>query len=133
MPSGLLCRLRDHPREEKPVRIILPITLAASLVASAALAQDSRKEELTNEPSVQQALPPDPSPQGTRAPDAQSTETESISLDQALAAVRRAPPDLQGNPVPRPNQLASEPDDVRESSRSENPSDLTTEDNVGGQ
>lgn len=115
------------------MHIILPIMLAASLFASTALGQDARKDDLANEPNVQQNLPPNPTPQGTRAPDAQNTETESMSLDDALAAVRRAPPNLQGAPVPRPNQLASEPGDPREPSRSPNPSDLTTEDNVGGQ
>jgi hypothetical protein len=133
VPSGVLCRLRPFPGEDTPVRIILPITLAASLLASTALGQDTRKDDLANEPNVQQSQPPDPAPQGTRAPDAQNTETESMSLDDALAAVRRAPPNLEGAPVPRPNQMASEPDDPGEPSRSSNPSDLTTEDNVGGQ
>lgn len=133
MPFRLLWNVNGaHPGEDTPVRIVLPTMLAVFLCASAALAQDARKEELATDPAVQQAQPPEPSQQGTRTPDPQNTETESMPLDEALAAVRRAPPDLQGNPVPRPNQWASEPDDPRELSRSADPSDLTTEDNVDG-
>lgn len=114
------------------MRILLPIMLAASLLAPAAFGQDTPREGLET-PEVRESLPPESAPQGTRAPEPQRTETESVSLDQALAEVRRAPPDLQGKPVPRPNQWASEPDDPVERSRSADPSDLTRKDNVGGQ
>jgi hypothetical protein len=110
------------------VRATLPFALAALLLAVPAVAQDSQKQNLTTDPNVQQSQQPEPTPQGTRPPTEETAgNTGAADLQQALAAVRRAPPDLQGNPVPRPNPLASEPDDPAEPSRSANPSDLSSQ------
>ncbi|WP_448192269.1 hypothetical protein [Azospirillum sp. sgz301742] len=109
------------------MRAILPLSAACLLLASAAFAQDGQKENLSKDPNVQQSQQPHSDPQGTRSPStATSGATQSAELNEALAAVRRAPPDLQGNPVPRPNPLASEPDAPNEPTRSNNPSDLSS-------
>lgn len=90
--------------------------------------KQSTGDSLARDPEVQKSQDPQPTPQGTRPPDAASSAaTGSSELQQALAAVRRAPPDLNGNPVPRPNQWASEPDQPNEPTRSQNPSDLTSQ------
>ncbi|HYH20788.1 MAG TPA: hypothetical protein VD995_19460 [Azospirillum sp.] len=114
------------------MRAILPLTVAALLLAAPAIApafaQDQQKQTLTTDPNVQQSQQPHPTPQGTRPPTEETAgDTGAADLQQALAAVRRAPPDLQGNPVPRPNPLASEPDNSQEPSRSANPSDLSSQ------
>ncbi|HEY0836236.1 MAG TPA: hypothetical protein VGE72_20180 [Azospirillum sp.] len=114
------------------MRAILPLTLAALLLAVPALApafaQETQKEGLVTDPNVQQSQQPAPTQQGTRSPSEETSgATQAPDLQQALAAVRRAPPDLQGTPVPRPNPMASEPDDVAEPSRSANPSDLSSQ------
>jgi len=110
------------------VRAILPLTLAALVWAAPALAQETQKQGLTNDPNVQRSQQPEPTPQGTRTPGNEtSAATQTSELQDALAAVRRAPPDLQGTPVPRPNPMASEPDDPKEPSRSANPSDLSSQ------
>lgn len=90
--------------------------------------KESTGDALARDAGVQKSQDPQPTPQGTRPPDASSSAaTGSSELQQALAAVRRAPPDLNGNPVPRPNQWASEPDQPNEPTRSQNPSDLTSQ------
>lgn len=110
------------------MRAIPTLSAVCLLLASAAFAQDARKDDLAKDPQVQQSQDPQPSAQGTRAPKPDShPDTQSAELIEALAAVRRAPPDLQGNPVPRPNALASEPDDPNEPTRSQNPSDLSSQ------
>lgn len=110
------------------MRAILPLTVAILLLAAPAFAQDQQKQNLTTDPNVQRSQQPEPTQQGTRTPSNETSgNTQAADLQQALAAVRRAPPDLQGNPVPRPNPLASEPDDPKEPSRSANPSDLSSQ------
>ena len=90
--------------------------------------KESAGDALARDAGVQKSQDPHPTPQGTRPPDASSSPaTGSSELQQALAAVRRAPPDLNGTPVPRPNQWASEPDQPNEPTRSQNPSDLTSQ------
>lgn len=125
------------PCEEDPtVRALLSITTAAVLLASAAFApataQDATKPALANDPNVQQSQQPDPNAQGVRTPKPLDTANQMAELNEALAAVRRAPPNLEGTPVPRPNELASEPDQPNEPTRSPNPSDLSSRDNVQG-
>lgn len=72
--------------------------------------QEPRKQELATDPNVRQTLPPETEPMGTRAPQvALDQPTAKPDLWQALVALRSAPPDLQGNPVKRPNELAAEP------------------------
>lgn len=111
------------------MRTILPLALAVMLASFAAVAEDAAtKDALAQDKAVQDSQQPHPSPQGTRSPEASTSgATQHPELQQALAALRRAPPDLQGNPVPRPNWLASEPDQPDEPSRSQNPSDLTSQ------
>lgn len=65
-------------------------------------------------------------PSGERSPSAALGSGSPGALYGALAAVRQAPPDLAGNPVPRPNPLASEPDDPNEPTRNADPSDQTS-------
>lgn len=90
--------------------------------------KESAGDALARDAGVQKSQDPHPTPQGTRPPNASSSAaTGSSDLQQALAAVRSAPPDLNGNPVPRPNQWASEPDQPSEPTRSQNPSDLTSQ------
>lgn len=60
-------------------------------------------QQLKEDPAVQQSQLPPPTPQGTRPPDVGLTDTENPPLNQALEAIWRSPPDLQGNPVSRPN------------------------------
>ena len=102
--------------------------LAGFLMTGNVIAQETPKESLSNDAQVQQSQEPPPNPQGIRTPKATTSgDTQGSELQQALADVRRAPPDLQGNPVPRPNQWASEPDQPNEPTRSEDPSDLTSQ------
>ncbi|AWK84888.1 hypothetical protein [Azospirillum thermophilum] len=111
------------------MRTILPLAVAVLLAGFPALAQDAAtKDALSGDKAVQDSQQPNPTPQGTRSPEASTSgATQHPDLQQALAAVRRAPPDLQGNPVPRPNWLASEPDQPDEPSRSRDPSDLSSQ------
>lgn len=62
---------------------------------------------LTGE-DVQESLPPPPTEQGTR-PFGTLDEEDVPQLYGLLARIRAAPPSLEGEPVPRPNALASEP------------------------
>ncbi|MBP2297414.1 hypothetical protein [Azospirillum picis] len=95
---------------------------------SADTAPASAGDALARDPKVQESQDPHPSAQGTRPPNpSSSADTGGSDLQQALADVRRAPPDLNGTPVPRPNPLASEPDQPNEPTRSQNPSDLSSQ------
>jgi uncharacterized protein YdeI (BOF family) len=110
------------------VRAVLSLTVTALLLAAPALAQDTREKGLTTDQNVQQSQQPQPNEQGVRSPSPETShQTQSSDLQQALAAVRAAPPDLQGNPVKRPNGLGSNPDMAHEPTRSENPSDLSSQ------
>lgn len=109
------------------MRVILPAAVLL-MIASASFAQDATKQQLQNDPAVKQSQEPQPNAQGVRSPKASTAgDTQSAELQEALAAVRAAPPDLQGNPMPRPNWLASEPDMENEPTRSQNPSDLSSQ------
>ncbi|MBP2295046.1 hypothetical protein [Azospirillum rugosum] len=103
------------------------------LVALPALAQTApspsgqdKAQRVTNSPDVRASQLPNPTPQGTRPPDPIGAPVKMSELWNALQGVWRAPPDLQGEPVPRPNEWASNPDNPAEPTRSENPSDLTS-------
>ena len=90
--------------------------------------KESVGDALARDNGVQKSQDPLPSSQGNKPPDpSSSAATGSEELQQALADVRRAPPDLNGTPAPRPNQWASEPDQPNEPTRSQNPSDLTSQ------
>ncbi|WP_348771438.1 hypothetical protein [Azospirillum sp. SYSU D00513] len=114
------------------MRAVLSLTVAALLSISSAISpamsQETRGQELAKDPNVQQNQPDGPNAQGVRSPSAGTAEnTDAMDLQQALAAVRKAPPDLQGRPVPRPNSWASSPDNPQEPTRSGNPSDLSSQ------
>lgn len=110
------------------MRTTIATLLLSALLAFGAAAQDAAtKDALAQDPAVKQSQGQQPEPQGTRPPKpTTSGDTQGAELQQALADVRKAPPDLQGTPVPRPNQWASEPDQANEPSRSQDPSDLTS-------
>lgn len=62
-------------------------------------------------PDIQQSQEPQPTEQGTRSPQVFEKEAEEgIDLYTLLSRVRSAPPSLAGQPTPRPNPLASEPE-----------------------
>lgn len=70
---------------------------------------EAERRGLTS-PEVEESLPPDPTEQGTRPPTVvEGEEGEEADLYTLLSRVRSAPPGLDGQPVPRPNDLASEP------------------------
>lgn len=78
---------------------------------------EAERRGLTSQ-DVKESLPGDPTEQGTRPPtvleeeegaDADAEQGESVSLYTTLSRVRSAPPGLDGQPIPRPNPLASEP------------------------
>ncbi len=112
--------------------LLAPVAFVQGAFVQGAFAQDGAKPALTTDPNVQQNQQPEPNPQGIRSPKPAASATQSSELDDALAAVRRAPPDLQGNPTPRPNALASEPGQPTEPTRSTNPSDLSIPENTQG-
>jgi len=60
-------------------------------------------------PEVQKSQDPMPTKEGNRSPNVTQKEDARTTLYQALADVRRAPPMVSGEPIPRPNQFASEP------------------------
>ncbi|AWB08676.1 hypothetical protein A6A40_27305 (plasmid) [Azospirillum humicireducens] len=92
-------------------------------------AKESAGDALARDNGVQKSQDPLPSQQGNKPPSpSSSAATGSGELQQALADVRRAPPDLNGTPVPRPNRWASEPNQINEPTRSQSPSDLTSRD-----
>ncbi|MBP2233195.1 hypothetical protein J2847_006530 [Azospirillum agricola] len=111
------------------MRITIVALFLSGLLAFGAAAEDAAtKDALAQDPNILKSQEPQPDPHGTRPPNpATNADTQSAELQQALAAVRRAPPDLNGNPVPRPNWLASEPDQDNEPTRSQNPSDLSSQ------
>ena len=59
-------------------------------------------------PEVQENSAEGPTEQGTRTTETVGEEEEQ-GLYQLLAVVRASPPDVDGNSIPRPNPLASEP------------------------
>lgn len=111
------------------MRLLSPILFAALLIPAAVTAQSVDVQQ----PGVGQALgqgeqgDPETQPQGVRPPTAETSgETSGNDLQSALHVFYRAPPDLAGNPMPRPNWLASNPDQPTDPSVSANPSDLTS-------
>lgn len=75
---------------------------------------EAEQRGLTSE-EVRESVPPDPTEQGTRPPELLEGEEEveadgeEVDLYAILDRVRRAPPGLDGRPIPRPNPLGSEP------------------------
>lgn len=119
------------------MRIMPSLGLLALLLAGPAIAQEpagttepaGTKERLTNDPAVRDSQLPNPTMQGNRPPEANNAETEKPSLTEALKAYYRAPPDLQGNPVPRPNEVASNPMEWQQTGNQE-PQDLVTDKDI---
>lgn len=70
---------------------------------------DAEQEEMTESEDVEDSQPPEPNRQGTRDPMATPGDDMEPGLYQLLSAVRSAPPGLDGQPIPRPNEFASEP------------------------
>ncbi len=70
---------------------------------------ENATEALENSTEVEENQPPEPDGQGTRDPMATPGAGNEERLYDILAQVRRAPPALDGTPVPRPNALASGP------------------------
>jgi hypothetical protein len=56
-------------------------------------------ETLKNDPAVQQSQDPQPTAQGTRAPNETNTDTRSQELSRLLWQIWNEPVDLQGNPI----------------------------------
>lgn len=113
------------------MRTIPSLGLLAFLLAGPAFAQQpsGTKESLAADPAVRESQLPEPTMQGNRPPEANNAETEKPSLTQAMEAFYRAPPDLQGNPVPRPNEVASNPVAWQQTGNKE-PENLATEKDV---
>ena len=94
------------------MRTLLIATAVLLLLGSPALAQaETETEALENDPAVRDSQLPPPSPQGTRAPEPEATDTDTgnLPLREALTRIWTAPTDLQGNPIEGPNPLATEP------------------------
>ena len=114
---------------------ILASLLAAALAAAPAAAQQpspgteaSPAQALEDSGAVRQSQEPEPSVQGVRSPKASTDgETAAPDLQTALTEFYRAPPDVQGNRIQRPNEVGSNPDMAEEPTRSENPSDLSSQ------
>lgn len=100
-----------------PLRILIAAAVFAAS-PSVALAQAQQPsatqpsgagDALAKDPEVIESQEPMPDETGTRSPKPQAAETATPTLSQALDAIYSAPPDLQGNPVQRPNPLGSKP------------------------
>lgn len=93
---------------------------------------DEAEQRGLTAPEVQRSLMPNPTPQGTRPPEPTEKNAEPVrsGLYQALNAVRRAPPGLDGHPIPRPNTFASEPGTEMEPDPAGNPENLFPENYV---
>lgn len=72
---------------------------------------DAAQKKGLTQPEVQRSLPPPPTEQGTRAPEPLlgGEEREQLTLYQMLKLARNAPAGLDGERIPRPNPLGSEP------------------------
>jgi hypothetical protein len=77
----------------------LAITLALALLASPLHAQGTVEEQLKEDPDVSRSQLPEPTAQGTRAPDSSMTDTQSVPLAEAVREIWRRPADLQGQPI----------------------------------
>lgn len=77
--------------------------------------RDAAEEKGLTQPEVQKASPPSPTDQGTRAPEStpaflvEPSEGEQMGLYEMLRMTRNAPAGLDGERIPRPNPLGSEP------------------------
>ena len=67
-------------------------------------APGSAEQSLKTDPNVQRSQDPQPSAQGTRAPNPTNTPTATTELQQLLWQTWNAPVDIQGNLIPRPGK-----------------------------
>lgn len=115
----------------RPIAVLATLLLVALAGTGAAAAPDaspSVTQRGLTDPGIKAAQQPDPNEQGVRSPDPDTdAENQTPRLADALDAVRRAPPGLDGTPIPRPNPWASEPDDPHEPTRSANPSEQVSQ------
>lgn len=81
-------------------------------------------------PEVKESMMPGPTAQGTRPPESDDVQDRRAALYDAIRAVRRAPPALDGRPIPRPNPLASEPEVAMQPDPAGNPESLFPENYV---
>lgn len=91
------------------MRTILTATAILMALAGPAAAQGAPADTLQNDPKVQQSQDPQPTPQGTKSPDAGFTDTKNGELTQLITEVWTRPVDLQGNPVGGTTGLSSPP------------------------
>ena len=81
--------------------------------------EEAERRGLTSE-AVEETVDQQPTDQGNRPENV--VEGEAPALYGLLARVRAAPPGVDGEPIPRPNALASEPSTEMEPLQPENPS-----------
>jgi hypothetical protein len=100
------------------MRTALAAIAAALLLAGSAFAQQpapaaetqlSTGERLAHDPAVRQSQDPQPSPQGTRPPDAGFTDTSRPQLQALLDRIWLSPVDLEGNPMTGTDAAATRP------------------------
>jgi hypothetical protein len=87
------------------MRKMLLAGLLWALFLSPVLAQGTT-EPLKQDPGVSGSQLPEPTAQGTRAPDSSLTDTQSHPLAQAVQGIWRQPVDLQGQPIAQPRLSA---------------------------
>jgi hypothetical protein len=73
--------------------------LALVLLTSPLHAQGTAEQQLKQDSDVSRSQLPEPTAQGTRAPDSSMTDTQSVPLAEAVREIWRHPVDLQGQPV----------------------------------
>lgn len=91
------------------MRATLTAPLILLLLAAPAAAQDSQAQQLKNDPGVQRSQDPQPSPQGTKSPDAGYTDTKNEELTRLLTEIWARPVDLQGRPIQVSGEISSPP------------------------
>jgi hypothetical protein len=115
---------------EAIVRPLSPILLAALLLPAVVMAQSAPPPQAPIGQSLgqgEQAKHPETQAQGVRPPSPETKpNTAGDALLSAVTTFYRAPPDLAGNPMPRPNWLASNPDLPTDPSIAADPSDLSS-------
>ena len=97
------------------MRSLVSALALLALFSGSALAQtaqgqvtDEKKPALTNDPAVKASQDPQPTDTGMRSP--QNFERPTDSVAWAVVQFYKAPPGLDGTPMPRPNPLAANPE-----------------------
>ena len=81
------------------MRLAIVTVLAGALLASPVSAQGEAERQLKQDNAVSNSQLPEPSPQGTRAPDAGITDTQNQELARTIQETWRSPVDLDGKPI----------------------------------